>query len=434
MPTYPLGSYDSTPNFNVSLSGNATDKTDFLKPTYNVSGKNQNLNITNSDPDTQKNIASSKNVNSGIKKELTEAEYKKEYIREAQKIALYRDPPAFPFISSRGEGNDRVTVLPSAQLRVFIMGIEVSAWLTNTSLSSDASPGVIASSNSFIIQCPTDLFTLTHDNVFLDQWNLNDDFRASEQVKQSLYTQKKNKNVYEQKTLVGTWSLTVNTCIFHSSDTVRIFSHLPWTEDDAWLPVFNGYIADVSVNSDLLTGRDTINITLETISSKLNKWFTNRPATIKAGLGENLFIPFKTNTAITFKVDTYNYSNVLINNYVDSSGLTTAAGYVQCNIGSAAINTLFGSSVVNDGVKYYDVWFNSLDKIRVYLECNPKYNAYNLHFINQWGMYDTARFDLVSKLTMDIERKTFMQRDYSCLLYTSPSPRDRQKSRMPSSA
>jgi len=69
--------------------------------------------------------------------------------------------------------------------------------------------------------------------------------------------------------------------------------------------------------------------------------------------------------------------------------------------------------VVNDGVKYYDVWFNSLDKIRVYLECNPKYDAYNLHFINAWGMYDTARFDLVSKLTMDIERKTFMQRDYS---------------------
>ena len=49
----------------------------------------------------------------------------------------------------------------------------------------------------------------------------------------------------------------------------------------------------------------------------------------------------------------------------------------------------------------------------MYLECNPKYNAYNLHFINAWGMYDTARFDLVSKLTMDIERKTFMQRDYS---------------------
>ena len=30
--------------------------------------------------------------------------------------------------------------------------------------------------------------------------------------------------------------------------------------------------------------------------------------------------------------------------------------------------------------------------------------------------------------------KEFEYEDYSCLLYTSPSPRDRQKSRMPSSA
>ena len=29
---------------------------------------------------------------------------------------------------------------------------------------------------------------------------------------------------------------------------------------------------------------------------------------------------------------------------------------------------------------------------------------------------------------------TFLDREYTCLLYTSPSPRDRQKSRMPSSA
>ena len=31
-------------------------------------------------------------------------------------------------------------------------------------------------------------------------------------------------------------------------------------------------------------------------------------------------------------------------------------------------------------------------------------------------------------------RKAAEQLNYSCLLYTSPSPRDRQKSRMPSSA
>ena len=32
------------------------------------------------------------------------------------------------------------------------------------------------------------------------------------------------------------------------------------------------------------------------------------------------------------------------------------------------------------------------------------------------------------------EKKTFIQPDWSCLLYTSPSPRDVEESRMPSSA
>ena len=99
MPTYPLGSADLTANYNVndSLLNTGTSP---LTPSYNVSGKTENLNITNSDPVTQKNIASSKDVNSGTKKELTEAEYKKDYIREAQKIALYRDPPAWTYSSS----------------------------------------------------------------------------------------------------------------------------------------------------------------------------------------------------------------------------------------------------------------------------------------------------------------------------------------------
>lgn len=239
-------------------------------------------NYTSSETENKNNIADKKDVNSGTKKELTEAEFKKEYIREAQKIALYKDPPAFPFIYSKGEGSDRVAVIPSTNLRIFIMGVEVSAWVTAATFSSDASPGVKETGNSFTLQCPNDLFTLTHDNVFLNQWNLNDDFRASEQVKQALYIQKKNKNVYEEKTLVGTWSLTVNTCIFHSSDTVRIFSQIPWTEDDAWLPVFTGYIADVGVQSDLLTGRDTINFSLETIGGKLNRArFLNNPYSIQ---------------------------------------------------------------------------------------------------------------------------------------------------------
>ena len=40
-----------------------------------------------------------------------------------------------------------------------------------------------------------------------------------------------------------------------------------------------------------------------------------------------------------------------------------------------------------------------------------------------------------SKTLLDSTLKSYqINRHYSCLLYTSPSPRDRQKSRMPSSA
>ena len=38
------------------------------------------------------------------------------------------------------------------------------------------------------------------------------------------------------------------------------------------------------------------------------------------------------------------------------------------------------------------------------------------------------------RITVEDAKKSKQERDDLCLLYTSPSPRDRQKSRMPSSA
>ena len=42
-----------------------------------------------------------------------------------------------------------------------------------------------------------------------------------------------------------------------------------------------------------------------------------------------------------------------------------------------------------------------------------------------WNMYGVTVFSIKEEVVREV---------YSCLLYTSPSPRDRQKSRMPSSA
>ena len=51
-------------------------------------------------------------------------------------------------------------------------------------------------------------------------------------------------------------------------------------------------------------------------------------------------------------------------------------------------------------------------------------------------LYDTSPefgdgHDAIEQLEQDLQQYTTL---YTCLLYTSPSPRDRQKSRMPSSA
>jgi hypothetical protein len=146
------------------------------------------------------------------------------------------------------------------------------------------------------------------------------------------------------------------------------------------------------------------------LSGKLNKYLTDRPATIEADIADNVMVPIYTNATLTLKVDTFDASNALIASTIDTSGYNNA-GFVQLNIGAAAINARLGT-IVTAAVKYYDVWFNSFDKIRVYIKCNGRYEPISLHFMNRYGMFDTAKFGLVSRLTMDVDRKQYRQRDY----------------------
>jgi len=146
-----------------------------------------------------------------------------------------------------------------------------------------------------------------------------------------------------------------------------------------------------------------------TIADKLNKWLTNRPLIASCDVDENLYMPFYTDADVTLKMDTYDETNTLIANFVGSDQ-TIANNFAQMNIGTKAMAAL--SSITFEGVKYYDVYFNELDKVRVYLTCNDKYTNIPLHFVNRWGMWETLRFGLVSRLTMDVERKSFERSDY----------------------
>lgn len=148
------------------------------------------------------------------------------------------------------------------------------------------------------------------------------------------------------------------------------------------------------------------------INDKLNKWLTNRPLVINAKLNDNIFIPFKTNdTTLRIQCSTYDASNTLIATQSDATTTACAGGYIQSNIGSAAIMAELPITI-NSAVKYYTVNFEGFETVRVNLICQPKYTTIPLHFINQWGMYDTMLFDLVSRLTLDVERVGFERRDF----------------------
>lgn len=149
------------------------------------------------------------------------------------------------------------------------------------------------------------------------------------------------------------------------------------------------------------------------ITTMNSKFFSNRPRIIKAQLGQKILIPYK----IAGPSDITVVINVGGTDYDDVS-ISVNKAY-QLDIGSDAINTYLNTNLITSSVKEYTVKIfdeyigNYTDSVVVKLDCQPKYENVNLYFINQWGMFDTAAFNLASRLTMDIERKSYQQKEYS---------------------
>jgi hypothetical protein len=143
------------------------------------------------------------------------------------------------------------------------------------------------------------------------------------------------------------------------------------------------------------------------------KWYTNRPLYANVGYNEKLLIPIKPSIAIVMQVDVYDQSNHKTS-YNDPNLIPYQnSGFIQLDIGPQVLNIRFADTIIKPDTKYYEVSFNAeAGKFRVNLTCNPKYKPFSLYFLNHWGMFDTARFGLVSKLTKDVERKQYEQRDY----------------------
>jgi len=150
-----------------------------------------------------------------------------------------------------------------------------------------------------------------------------------------------------------------------------------------------------------------------TISSFIDKWLTNRPLTGKCDFNSKLLIPYLGNITTD---DGISLSVVLNGNeYGVGGGLATPTNgyrFYQLDIGPKTINSAYGGTLITSNTQYYDVFFfyngeSYPATFRVVLDCHPTYTPYNLYFINQYGMFDTAAFNLVSKLNLDTERKSF---------------------------
>lgn len=152
-------------------------------------------------------------------------------------------------------------------------------------------------------------------------------------------------------------------------------------------------------------------------TAKNNRSLTDRFLNMASNFGEDLYFPLHSSVLITLTITRY------IGNSTTTSTpytFTPDNQYQQLNIGPDSVNVLLddiASFTINSSTTKYVLRFQLAGgfeySVVVNMECNGKFTPIPLHFMNAYGMYETARFQLVNRLSKEIERKTFEKRDYS---------------------
>ena len=147
------------------------------------------------------------------------------------------------------------------------------------------------------------------------------------------------------------------------------------------------------------------------IKDKDSNFVTNRNLFANSGLDDkDLFIPYHSESAINAIITTYDYNNGEISSFTMGT-FGNSNFYYQLNASPVVINLYIGSDMINENVKYYTVTINDI-VYTINLVCDHRYTPIPLHFINNYGMYETARFSLVSRLSMETERKSFTKNEF----------------------
>ncbi len=166
------------------------------------------------------------------------------------------------------------------------------------------------------------------------------------------------------------------------------------------------------------------------LSNFVDKPMTNRIAYTSLSAGnigfpvytsnKNCYIPFlpSDTSSITLRIKSFLKDGTQITTQ-DQAYSPAAANTLQLyNLSPTVLNTAYPGLIPLTVASYYTVQFLSsnivLDKILKFdLVCEPKFTVYTLHFLNQYGGFESRDFTKVSRKTLDIEKQEFGKLGYT---------------------
>jgi hypothetical protein len=228
-------------------------------------------------------------------------------------------------------------------------------------------------------------------------------------------------------------------CYFNISNIVSNEMKFDWFEPNGqvfikqldnsgqiYLPVQVRLGTDVSgiTTLNLASGSVTVANTIPNLfkrqrtifDNSVKQFYTNRDKlNLQSNYDEDLYVGCAiTNGSEILRVQQYNSAGTFLASGNIAVPTPTTTNIFQLNISPDAL--VDAGITFNANCEYYEVQIRNLgltiiDKVRVYFKCKTKYTPINLHFMNVYGLFDTGRFDCVSKLSMNKQTKSFEKLD-----------------------
>ncbi len=112
-------------------------------------------------------------------------------------------------------------------------------------------------------------------------------------------------------------------------------------------------------------------------------------------------------------VRTLDETGTILNTY--NASLSLVGAFNMFNLSASAINTWAGSTIITENTYAYEFYIVSSSGtsriLRLQHYC-PKHTAYNVHFLNRVGGYDTFNFSLVNRRVSKYERELYTRSEW----------------------